>query len=206
MRKNPPSASTSTGLSWYIRRIHSFPILGAEVERELCSRWRDHHDVSAAHALANCHLPLVVQIARAYRGYGLQWEELLGEGHVGLMRALCRFDPDHGVRFTTYATWWVRASIQQYVLHNWPLTIMDTTAAQTTLFFNLRRMRANLQEFDNGAPKVEHVSSVARTLRASKHDVIGMVQRMAGPDRSLNVPLDADSQRPRHQCDDCRNS
>jgi Sigma-70 region 2 len=119
MESSRPLAPTGEHLSRYFRGVRSFPMLSAEAERALCYRWRDHHDISAAHQLVGSHLRLVARIAKVYRGYGLPLEELIGEGHVGMMRALCRFDPDRGVRFATYALWWVRASIQEYILHNW---------------------------------------------------------------------------------------
>jgi RNA polymerase sigma-32 factor len=128
-----------------------------------------------------------------YRGYGLPSEELIGEGHVGIMRAVCRFDPDRGVRFATYAIWWVRAAIQEYILRNWSLVKMGTTASQKKLFFNLRRMRGHLQEFNDGTLKSEHVSKIAKVLRVPEHEVISMNQRMAGPDRSLSAPISTDS-------------
>jgi len=187
-------ANTGDNLPRYIREVHKFPMLSAEVEQDLCNRWREHHDISAAHQLVGSHLRLVVKIALGYRGYGLPSEELIGEGHVGLMRAVCRFDPDRGVRFATYAIWWVRAAIQEYVLRNWSLVKMGTTASQKKLFFNLRRMRGHLREFDDGSLKPEHVSRIANMLRVPEHEVISMNQRMAGRDRSLNAPIDADSQ------------
>jgi len=188
------SVNTSDHLSRYIREVHKFPMLSSEVEQELCRRWRDHHDSSAAQQLVSSHLRLVVKIAMGYRGYGLPSEELIGEGHVGLMRAVCRFDVDRGVRFATYAIWWVRAAIQEFILRNWSLVKMGTTASQKKLFFNLRRMRGQLREFDDGTLKPEHVSRIANVLRVPEHEVIHMNQRLAGRDRSLNAPIDADGQ------------
>jgi len=130
METNRTSAPTSEHLSWYFRGVRSLPMLSAEAEWTLCYRWRDHHDVGAEHQLVGSHLRLVARIAKVYRGYGLPLEDLIGEGHVGMMRALCRFDPDRGVRFATYALSWVRASIQEYILHNWSMVKIGTAASQ----------------------------------------------------------------------------
>jgi len=194
MEPSQPSVKTGDHLSRYIRAIHEFPMLSADVEQALCRRWRDHHDISAAHQLVGSHLRLVVRIAMGYRGYGLPTEELVGEGHVGLMRAVCRFDPDRGVRFATYAIWWVRAAVQEYILRNWSLVKMGTTASQKKLFFNLRRMRGQLWEFNDGTLKSEHISRIANTLRVPEYEVISMDQRMAGRDYSLNAPIGTESQ------------
>jgi RNA polymerase sigma-32 factor len=194
MESSRPSANVGDSLSWYIRETCRFPVLSAELERALCHRWRDHHDISAADHLVRSHLRLVVKIAKHYHGYGLPADELIGEGHVGLMRAVCRFDPDRGARFATYAIWWVRAAIQEYILHNWSMVKMGTTAAQKKLFFNLRRMRGRLQQFDHGPLRAEHVGAIANVLRVPEHEVINMCQRMAGRDFSLSVPVGAESQ------------
>ncbi len=194
MNPTHSSAKTADTLSWYLQKIHKYPMLTAEVERELCYKWRDHHDIPAAHRLVSSHLRLVVRIAMGFRGYGLGLDELIGEGHVGLMRAVCRFDPDRGVRFATYALWWIRAALQDFVLHNWSLVKLGTTASQKKLFFNLRRMRNRLKEFDDGTLKFEHVSRIANTLRVPEQDVISMNQRMAARDYSLCVPANADNQ------------
>lgn len=192
MESHRVATNTGGNLSWYIHEIRKFPMLGAELEQALCIRWRDNHDISAAHQLAGSHLRLVVRIVKGYRGYGLPSEELIGEGHVGLMRAICRFDPDRGVRFATYAIWWVRAAIQEYILHNWSMVKLGTTVAQKRLFFNLRRMRGQLKEFDDGTMKTENVTTIANMLRVPEREVVSMNQRMAGPDRSLNAPISAD--------------
>lgn len=192
MNPTHSSAETADTLSWYLQKIRKFPMLTAEVEQELCYQWRDHHDISAAHQLVSSHLRLVVRIAMGFRGYGLPLDELIAEGHVGLMRAVCRFDPDRGVRFATYALWWVRAAIQDFILHNWSLVKLGTTGSQKKLFFNLRRMRSRLQEFDDGTLKFEHVSSIAKTLRVPEHEVISMNQRMAARDYSLCAPASED--------------
>ena len=133
MESNRTSAPTSEHLSWYFRGVRSFPMLSAEAERTLCYRWRDHHDIGAAHQLVGSHLRLVARIAKVYRGYGLPLEDLIGEGHVGMMRALCRFEPDRGVRFASYALRWVRVSIQEHILHNWSAVKIGTTTSQKKL-------------------------------------------------------------------------
>jgi RNA polymerase sigma-32 factor len=160
----------------------------------LCKRWCDHYDSSAAHQLLSSHLRLVVKIAAGHRGYGLPAEELIGEGHVGMMRVVCRFDPDHGVRFAAYAIWWVPAAIQEYILHNGSLVKMGTTASQKNLFFNLRRIRGRLREFDDGTLKPENIGLIANALRAPEHEVVSVNLRMAGPDRSLSAPIGTDRQ------------
>ena len=178
--------------SWYFQRVRGFPILSADAEQALFFRWRDHHDIAAANQLIGSHLRLVAKIARAYRGYGLPLEDLIGEGHVGMMRALCRFDPDRGARFATYAVWWVRAAMQEFILHNWSMVKMGTTASQKKLFFNLRRMRSRLQAFEEGALSPEHVSEIATALQVPDHEVISMHMRMTGTDRSLDAPINAE--------------
>jgi RNA polymerase sigma-32 factor len=187
-----PTTARGDSVSRYISEIRTYPMLSEEEEQELCCRWRDHHDVGAVHQLVGSHLRLVVKIARGHRGYGLPPEDLIGEGHVGLMRAVCRFDPDRGARFATYAVWWVRAAIQEYILHNWSLVKIGTTSSQRKLFFNLRRIRGELQEFEDGTLKSEHVSTIATMLMVPEHEIISMNQRMAGRDDSLNAPVGAD--------------
>lgn len=191
MERSRQFVNTGDNLSRYLRGIRKFAMLSADAEQALCRRWSEHHDISAAHQLAGSHLRLVVATAKRYRGYGLPAEELIGEGHVGLMRAICRFDPDHGARLSTYAIWWIHAAIQEYILHNWSLVKLSTTAAQKKLLFNLRRIRNRLQELNDGTLESENVSEIAGILRAPEHEVISMNQRMAGPDRSLNEPINA---------------
>ena len=183
------NANSST--SRYIRETRKFPMLSAEEEQALCLSWREDHNIAAAHRLASSHLRLVVKVALGYRGYGLPSDDLIGEGHVGLMRAVCRFDPDRGVRFATYAICCVRSAIQEYVLHNWSLVKMGTTAAQKKLFFKLRRLRGYLKEFDDRAPQSESVCNIANLLCVPEREVISMSQRMASPDYSLNAPVSA---------------
>ncbi|HTY66495.1 MAG TPA: RNA polymerase sigma factor RpoH [Alphaproteobacteria bacterium] len=186
--------TTRDDMSRYIQQVRSVPMLTLEDEQELSRRWRDRHDISAAHELVSSHLRLVIKIARGYRGYGLPSDDLIGEGQLGLMRAVCRFDPDRGARFATYATWWVHAAIREYVLHNWSLVKIGTTGAQKKLFFNLRRARRHLQILDDGALSPENVSHVSEMLQVPEHEVISMGQRMAGPDLSLNAPSSVDSE------------
>jgi len=194
MERSLRSANVGDSLSRYVRGTRRFPLLSAELEQALCHRGRHHHDISAADALVCSHLRLVLKTAMQYRGYGLPADELVGEGHVGLMRAVCRFDPDRGARFATCAIWWVRAAIQEYILRNWSMVKMGTTAAQKKLFFNLRRMRGRLAQFDHGPLGAEHVSIIANVLRVPEHEVISMCQRMAGRDFSLNAPVSAESE------------
>jgi RNA polymerase sigma-32 factor len=194
MEHDRRAATSSESHSGYLREVHAFPLLSADLERELFSRWLDHHDISAAHQLASSHLRLVVKLARAYRGYGFAPEDLIGEGHVGMMRAVCRFDPAHGVRFSTYAIWWVRSSIQEYILHNWSCVRVATTAAQKKLFFNLRRLKGQMQAIDDGDLQPEQVAKIARVLDVPEQDVVSMNRRLAAPDHSLNAPVRQDSE------------
>ena len=200
MGSGRPATASGDNISRYIREIRTYPMLSAEEEQELCRRWRDRQDISAVQQLVGSHLRLIVKIARGYRGYGLPSEDLIGEGHVGLMRAVCRFDPDHGVRFATYAVRWVRAAIQAYILHNWSLVKIGSTSSQRKLFFNVRRIRGELQEFEDGTLKSEHVSAIATKLMVPEHEIITMNQRLAGRDGSLNAPVDADSPGGKRDC------
>jgi RNA polymerase sigma-32 factor len=181
-------------LSRYLSEIKKFPMLSAEEEFALARRWRDHQDVSAAHRLVTSHLRLVAKIALGYRGYGLPLGELIGEGNVGMMQAVKRFDPDRGFRLATYAIWWVRAAVQEYVLHSWSLVKMGTTGAQKKLFFNLRRLKGEMRALDDGDLRPEQVTRIAQVLDVPDRDVIDMNRRMAGADHSLNVPVFADGE------------
>jgi RNA polymerase sigma-32 factor len=176
------------GLARYLREIRKFPMLAADEEFMLAKRWREHGDVDAAHRLVTSHLRLVAKIAIGYRGYGLPLAELISEGNIGMMQAVKRFDPDRGFRLATYAMWWIRASIQEYILRSWSLVKMGTTAAQKKLFFNLRRLRGQMAAFDEGDLRPEQVKKIAHTLAVSETDVIDMNRRLAGPDSSLNAP------------------
>ncbi|MCO6415124.1 RNA polymerase sigma factor RpoH [Siccirubricoccus sp. KC 17139] len=181
-------------LSRYLQEIRKFPMLSAEEELELAKRWRDHSDERAAHKLVTSHLRLVAKIAMGYRGYGLPVGELISEGNVGMMQAVKRFDPDRGFRLATYAMWWIRAAIQEYILHSWSLVKMGTTAAQKKLFFNLRRLKAQMSALEDGDLQAEQVEKIAHALQVPEQDVVSMNRRLASPDHSLNAPVRADSE------------
>ncbi|MDE7548635.1 RNA polymerase sigma factor RpoH [Acetobacter fabarum] len=181
-------------LSRYLQEIRKYPLLTPEEELTLSRKWRDKGDVKAAHRLVTSHLRLVAKIAMGYRGYGLPINELISEGNVGMMQAVRRFDPEKGFRLATYAMWWIRAAIQEYILHSWSLVKMGTTAAQKKLFFNLRRLKGQMQAIDDGDLQPEQVNKIATTLGVSEQDVVDMNRRMAAPDHSLNAPLKADQE------------
>jgi RNA polymerase sigma-32 factor len=181
-------------LTRYLQEIRKFPMLSAEEELELSKRWRDNEDLPAAHKLVTSHLRLVAKIAMGYRGYGLPVGELISEGNVGMMQAVKRFDPDRGFRLATYAMWWIRAAIQEYILHSWSLVKMGTTAAQKKLFFNLRRLKGQMQAIDDGDLQPEQVAKIAHALDVPEQDVVNMNRRLAFPDSSLNAPLRADNE------------
>lgn len=181
-------------LSRYLQEIRKYPMLTPEEELELSRRWRDSEDMEAAHKLVTSHLRLVAKIAMGYRGYGLPLGELISEGNVGMMQAVKRFDPDRGFRLATYAMWWIRAAIQEYILHSWSLVKMGTTAAQKKLFFNLRRLKGQMQAIDDGDLKPEQVAHIAKVLDVPEQDVVNMNRRLSAPDHSLNAPVRADSE------------
>jgi RNA polymerase sigma-32 factor len=181
-------------LTRYLQEIRKFPMLTAEEELSLSKRWRDHQDMDAAHKLVTSHLRLVAKIAMGYRGYGLPLGELISEGNVGMMQAVKRFDPDRGFRLATYAMWWIRAAIQEYILHSWSLVKMGTTAAQKKLFFNLRRLKGQMQAIDDGDLQPEQVTKIATALAVPEADVVSMNRRLTAPDHSLNAPVRADSE------------
>jgi len=181
-------------LSRYLQEIRKYPMLTPDEELELSKRWRDHEDMAAAHKLVTSHLRLVAKIAMGYRGYGLPLGELISEGNVGMMQAVKRFDPERGFRLATYAMWWIRAAIQEYILHSWSLVKMGTTAAQKKLFFNLRRLKGQMQAIDDGDLQPEQVAKIARVLDVPEQDVVNMNRRLAAPDHSLNAPVRADSE------------
>ncbi len=181
-------------LSRYLQEIRKFPMLAPEEELSLSKRWRDHEDTESAHKLVTSHLRLVAKIAMGYRGYGLPISELISEGNVGMMQAVKRFDPDRGFRLATYAMWWIRAAIQEYILHSWSLVKMGTTAAQKKLFFNLRRLKGQMQAIEDGDLRPEQVGLIAKALSVSEQDVVNMNRRLAAPDHSLNAPVRADSE------------
>ena len=180
-------------LARYFQDIYKFPILTYQQEQSLARRWRDARDRDAAHKLITSHLRLVGKIAIGYRGYGLPVAELISEGNIGMIRAVERFDPDRGFRLASYAMWWIRAAIQEYVLHSWSLVKMGTTAAQKKLFFNLRRLKGQMQAIDDGHLQPEQVTKIASTLAVAEQDVISMNQRLTAPDYSLNAPMGQDS-------------
>jgi RNA polymerase sigma-32 factor len=183
-----PVLSGENGLSRYLREIRRFPMLEPQEEYMLAKRWREHEDPEAAHRLVTSHLRLVAKIAMGYRGYGLPIGEVISEGNVGLMQAVKRFEPERGFRLATYAMWWIRASIQEYILRSWSLVKMGTTASQKKLFFNLRKAKSQISALDEGDLRPDQVDTIATRLGVSKQDVIDMNRRMSG-DASLNAPL-----------------
>ena len=185
-----PASSGEVGLNRYLAEIKKFPILAPEEEYMLAKRWTEHQDTDAAAKLVNSHLRLVAKIAMGYRGYGLPVSELISEGNIGLMQGVKKFEPERGFRLATYAMWWIRASIQEFILRSWSLVKMGTTAAQKKLFFNLRRMKNQIEAFEDGDMKPEDVAKIARDLGVTEDEVISMNRRMSmGGDTSLNVPL-----------------
>jgi RNA polymerase sigma-32 factor len=185
-----PATGGEAGLNRYLAEIKKFPILAPEEEYMLAKRWTEHQDTDAAAKLVNSHLRLVAKIAMGYRGYGLPVSELISEGNIGLMQGVKKFEPERGFRLATYAMWWIRASIQEFILRSWSLVKMGTTAAQKKLFFNLRRMKNQIEAFEDGDLKPEDVKKIATDLGVSEEDVVSMNRRMAmGGDTSLNVPL-----------------
>jgi RNA polymerase sigma-32 factor len=189
-----PSIASEGALARYLQEIRKFPMLEANEEYMLAKRWREHEDPEAAHRLVTSHLRLVAKIAMGYRGYGLPLSELISEGNVGMMQAVKRFDPDRGFRLATYAMWWIRASIQEYILHSWSLVKIGTTAAQKKLFFNLRRLKGQIQAIEDGDLTPEHVAKIAKELDVPEGDVISMNRRLMSADHSLNAPLRADGE------------
>ncbi|HZT50346.1 MAG TPA: RNA polymerase sigma factor RpoH [Stellaceae bacterium] len=189
-----PTVASEGNLARYLQEIRKFPMLAPEEEYMLAKRWREHGDPDAAHKLVTSHLRLVAKIAMGYRGYGLPLSELISEGNVGMMQAVKRFDPERGFRLATYAMWWIRASIQEYILHSWSLVKMGTTAAQKKLFFNLRKLKGQLQAIEEGDLSPENVQKIARELDVTEADVVSMNRRLASPDHSLNAPLRGDGE------------
>ena len=188
-----PMISGESGLARYLTQIRRFPMLEPQEEYMLAKRWREHEDPAAAHKLVTSHLRLVAKIAMGYRGYGLPISEVVSEGNVGLMQAVKRFAPDKGFRLATYAMWWIRASIQEYILRSSSLVKMGTTASQKKLFFNLRRAKSQISALDDGDMHPDQVKTIARRLGVSEKDVIDMNRRMSG-DASLNSPLREESE------------
>jgi len=189
-----PSITPESSLARYLQEIRKFPMLEAEEEYMLAKRWVDHEDTEAAHRMVTSHLRLVAKIAMGYRGYGLPVGELIAEGNVGMMQAVKRFDPERGFRLATYAMWWIRAAIQEYILRSWSLVKMGTTAAQKKLFFNLRRIKGQIQAIEEGDLTLEHVEQIAHKLNVSETEVVDMNRRLAASDHSLNAPVRAEGE------------
>jgi RNA polymerase sigma-32 factor len=188
-----PSVGAHGGLTRYLEEIRQFPMLEPQQEYMLAKSWREHGDRDAAHQLVTSHLRLVARIAMGYRGYGLPIGEVISEGNVGLMQAVKRFDPDKGFRLATYAMWWIRAAIQEYILRSWSLVKMGTTAAQKKLFFNLRKIKGQLKALDEGDLRPDQVKRIATQLGVTEEDVVSMNRRLAG-DSSLNAPVRNDAE------------
>jgi RNA polymerase sigma-32 factor len=186
--------SPEGGLSRYLSEIRKFPMLAKDEEFMLAKRWQEHEDSDAAHRMVTSHLRLVAKIAMGYRGYGLPIGEVISEGNVGLMQAVKKFDPDKGFRLATYAMWWIRASIQEYILRSWSLVKMGTTAAQKKLFFNLRKAKSEIEALQEGDLRPDQVSQIATKLGVLDEEVISMNRRLAGGDASLNAPLRSDGE------------
>ena len=191
--KMPTISASQGGLSRYLSDIRKYPLLAPDEEFMLAKRWVEDEDSEAAHKMVTSHLRLVAKIALGYRGYGLPIGEVISEGNVGLMQAVKRFDPDKGFRLATYAMWWIRASIQEYVLRSWSLVKMGTTAAQKKLFFNLRKVKGQMKALEDGDLKPEHVTEIATRLGVPEVDVVNMNRRLSG-DSSLNAPVRKDAE------------
>jgi RNA polymerase sigma-32 factor len=185
---NLPTPSIG-GLSLYLVQIKKFPMLDAEEEYMLAKNWKDNGNLKSAHKLVTSHLRLVAKIAMGYRGYGLPVNELISEGNIGLMQAVKKFDPDKGFRLATYAMWWIKASIQEYVLRSWSLVKMGTTTAQKKLFFNLKKLKNQIAPGQEGDLKDEHVNEISERLNVNSNEVINMNRRMMGQEKSLNAPI-----------------
>jgi len=192
MARNLPSIVSDSNLARYLAEIRKFPMLEQSEEFMLAKRWQEHQDKEAAHKMVTSHLRLVAKIAMGYRGYGLPMSEVISEGNVGLMQAVKRFDPDRGFRLATYAMWWIRAAIQEYILHSWSLVKIGTTAAQKKLFFNLRRVKGQLKALEEGDLHPDTVKEIATRLNVPEDDVVNMNRRLAAPDHSLNAPMRSD--------------
>ncbi len=189
---NLPILSGEGGLSLYLAQIKKFPMLDAEEEYMLAKNWKDRGNLKSAHKLVTSHLRLVAKIAMGYRGYGLPVSELISEGNIGLMQAVKKFDPDKGFRLATYAMWWIKAGIQEYVLRSWSLVKMGTTAAQKKLFFNLKKIKKQIAPSQEGDLKKEQVNEISKRLGVKSDEVISMNRRMMGQEKSLNDPIKSD--------------
>ncbi len=186
---NLPTIASEGSLSSYLTQIKKFPMLSAEEEYMLAKNWRNRGDLKSAHKLVTSHLRLVAKIAMGYRGYGLPVSELVSEGNIGLMQAVKKFKPEKGFRLATYAIWWIKASIQEYVLRSWSLVKIGTTTAQKKLFFNLKKLKNKLSSFNTGDLKPEHVEEISKRLNVNKDEVISMNRRLHGKEKSLNDPI-----------------
>lgn len=191
---NLPAPSPEQGLNRYMQEIRKFPLLEPEEEYMLAKRWVDHQDSPAAHRMVTSHLRLAAKIAMGYRGYGLPQAEVISEANVGLMQAVKRFDPEKGFRLATYAMWWIRASIQEYILRSWSLVKLGTTSAQKKLFFNLRKAKAKVGALEEGDLRPENVTRIATDLNVSEHEVVDMNRRLSGGDASLNATVGSDGE------------
>ncbi|NNE87439.1 MAG: RNA polymerase sigma factor RpoH [Silicimonas sp.] len=192
--KNLPAPTPEGGLNRYLQEIRKFPMLEKEQEFMLAKRWVEDQDTDAAHQMVTSHLRLAAKIAMGYRGYGLPQAEVISEANVGLMQAVKRFDPDKGFRLATYAMWWIRASIQEYILRSWSLVKLGTTSAQKKLFFNLRKAKARIGALEDGDLRPEHLERIATDLNVSEQEVINMNRRLSGGDASLNATISADGE------------
>jgi RNA polymerase sigma-32 factor len=191
---NLPAPSPEGGLNRYLQEIRKFPLLEPEEEYMLAKRWVEDQDTEAAHKMVTSHLRLAAKIAMGYRGYGLPQAEVISEANVGLMQAVKRFDPEKGFRLATYAMWWIRASIQEYILRSWSLVKLGTTSAQKKLFFNLRKAKARIGALEDGDLRPEHVEKIAHDLNVTVDEVISMNRRMSGGDASLNATISSDGE------------
>jgi RNA polymerase sigma-32 factor len=191
---NLPAPSPEQGLNRYLQEIRKFPLLEPEEEYMLAKRWVDHQDSGAAHQMVTSHLRLAAKIAMGYRGYGLPQAEVISEANVGLMQAVKRFDPEKGFRLATYAMWWIRASIQEYILRSWSLVKLGTTSAQKKLFFNLRKAKAKVGALEEGDLRPENVAQIAKDLSVTEAEVVDMNRRLSGSDASLNATVGSDGE------------
>ena len=189
-----PRITSENGLTRYLQEIRKYPLLEPKYERDLAMKWAKKKDIESAHILVTSHLRLVAKIAMGFKGYGLPINELISEGNIGMLESIKRFDYKRGFRLATYAMWWIRASIQEYILHSWSLVKMGTTAAQKKLFFNLRKIKSKLRAYEEGDMLPENVNKIAKGLNVSKKEVTDMNRRLAGPDHSLNAPLKEDGE------------
>ncbi len=189
MTSNLPTMQVEGSLSSYLTRIKKFPMLSAEEEYMLAKSWKDRGDLKSAQKLVTSHLRLVAKIAMGYRGYGLPVSEMVSEGNIGLMQAVKKFEPEKGFRLATYAMWWIKASIQEYILRSWSLVKMGTTAAQKKLFFNLKKIKNQLSANNAGDLKTEHVEEISKRLNVKKEEVVSMNRRLLGKEKSLNDPI-----------------